>query len=66
MQYNAVFKQGLYTGYEDKKIFRQTNTPFDIPRYEQWTIPSLLDQTRSKDTLGNKGLRRNGVFFGYT
>ena len=46
-----------------KKIFRQKNTIFknkiqpDTPRYVvQWTIPSLLYQTRRKNPLVYKGL----------
>ena len=44
-----------------KKIFRQIIQSFvliitNIPRYVQWTISSLLDQTRRKNLLILKGL----------
>ena len=61
MQHNAAFIR-VYTFCKGKKIFRQKNTidlklyP-DNPRYVQWTIPSLLYQTRRKNPLVYKGLR---------
>ena len=58
-RWNA-FHQGLLC--KGKKIFRQMNTIYfwklwpDIPRYVQWTIPSILYQARRKNPLEYKGL----------
>ena len=53
----------VYTVCKGKKDLQTKNTIFflflqpDIPRYVQWTIPSLLYQTRRKNSLVYKQFR---------